>query len=218
MDLEKSLGIHDGELKASVNNRNGRDLTQDRLQDPRAPVIGSGVQSNYGRGQTWHATQFWFKKTGWDKKLDLKVGLMPPGEDFVNNGCFFQNLSLCGSLAGHGSGVWYNTPIGQWGGRIKYSPAPALYVQAGAFQYNPAYATRHGSFQLDGTGHLGYMYLFELSARQNSPASGNSGDGITRRTPMMCWMMTMAIPMCSRTRTPGDTTAATEVISISSSS
>ena len=165
MDLEKILGIHDGEFKASVNNRNGRDLTQDRLQDPRAPVIGSGVQSNYGRGQTWHATQFWFKKTGWDKKLDLKVGLMPPGEDFDNNGCFFQNLSLCGSLAGHGSGVWYNTPIGQWGGRIKYSPAPALYVQAGAFQYNPAYATRHGSFQLDGTGHLGYMYLFELGYR-----------------------------------------------------
>lgn len=105
MDLEKILGIRDGEFKASVNNRNGRDLTQDRLQDPRAPVIGSGVQSNYGRGQTWHATQFWFKKSGWEKKLDIKVGLMPPGEDFDNNGCFFQNLSLCGSLAGHGSGV-----------------------------------------------------------------------------------------------------------------
>jgi porin len=148
---------------------------------------------------------------------------MPPGEDFDNNGCFFQNLSLCGSLAGHGSGVWYNTPIGQWGGRIKYSPAPALYVQAGAFQYNPAYATRHGSFQLDGTGHLGYMYLFELGYRPTLgaaklPGIWKLGDGITRRTPMMCWMMTMAIPMCSRTRPPGDTTAATEVISMSSSS
>ena len=118
MDLEKIFGIHDGEFKASLNDRNGRDLTQDRLQDPRAPVIGSGVQSNYGRGQTWHATQFWFKKTWQDKKWDLKVGLMPPGEDFDNSGCYFQNLSLCGSLAGHGSGVWYNTPISQWGGRI----------------------------------------------------------------------------------------------------
>ncbi|MBW7984201.1 carbohydrate porin [Enterobacillus tribolii] len=162
LDLEKIFGIREGEFRASVNNRNGRDLTQDRLQDPRAPVIGSGVQSNYGRGQTWHATQFWFKKSWWDKKLDLKVGLMPPGEDFDNSGCFFQNLSLCGSLAGHGSGVWYNTPIGQWGSRVKYSPAPAFYVQAGAFQYNPNYATRHGSFELDGTGHLGYMYLVEL--------------------------------------------------------
>lgn len=90
MDLEKIFGIHDGEFKASLNDRNGRDLTQDRLQDPRAPVIGSGVQSNYGRGQTWHATQFWFKKTWQDKKWDLKVGLMPPGEDFDNSGCYFK--------------------------------------------------------------------------------------------------------------------------------
>lgn len=171
MDLEKIFGIHDGEFKASLNDRNGRDLTQDRLQDPRAPVIGSGVQSNYGRGQTWHATQFWFKKTWQDKKWDLKVGLMPPGEDFDNSGCFFQNLSLCGSLAGHGSGVWYNTPIGQWGGRIKYVLSSALYIQAGGFQYNPNYATRHGSFELDGTGHLGYMYIVELGHRPTPGAT-----------------------------------------------
>ncbi|MGG8085743.1 carbohydrate porin [Klebsiella aerogenes] len=171
MDLEKIFGIHDGEFKASLNDRNGRDLTQDRLQDPRAPVIGSGVQSNYGRGQTWHATQFWFKKTWQDKKWDLKVGLMPPGEDFDNSGCFFQNLSLCGSLAGHGSGVWYNTPIGQWGGRIKYALSSALYIQAGGFQYNPNYATRHGSFELDGTGHLGYMYILELGHRPTPGAT-----------------------------------------------
>ncbi|HEP0584606.1 TPA: carbohydrate porin [Klebsiella aerogenes] len=171
MDLEKIFGIHDGEFKASLNDRNGRDLTQDRLQDPRAPVIGSGVQSNYGRGQTWHAAQFWFKKTWQDKKWDLKVGLMPPGEDFDNSGCFFQNLSLCGSLAGHGSGVWYNTPIGQWGGRIKYALSSALYIQAGGFQYNPNYATRHGSFELDGTGHLGYMYIVELGHRPTPGAT-----------------------------------------------
>ncbi|EPK1186240.1 carbohydrate porin [Klebsiella aerogenes] len=171
MDLEKIFGIHDGEFKASLNDRNGRDLTQDRLQDPRAPVIGSGVQSNYGRGQTWHATQFWFKKTWQDKKWDLKVGLMPPGEDFDNSGCFFQNLSLCGSLAGHGSGVWYNTPIGQWGGRIKYALSSALYIQAGGFQYNPNYATRHGSFELDGTGHLEYMYIVELGHRPTPGAT-----------------------------------------------
>ncbi|EPG6798244.1 carbohydrate porin [Klebsiella aerogenes] len=171
MDLEKIFGIHDGEFKASLNDRNGRDLTQDHLQDPRAPVIGSGVQSNYGRGQTWHATQFWFKKTWQDKKWDLKVGLMPPGEDFDNSGCFFQNLSLCGSLAGHGSGVWYNTPIGQWGGRIKYALSSALYIQAGGFQYNPNYATRHGSFELDGTGHLGYMYIVELGHRPTPGAT-----------------------------------------------
>lgn len=114
-DLQKIAGITDGEFKVSVIDRNGRDLTSDRIQDPRAPVIGSTVNSNYGRSQTWHAAQFWYRQSWYAKTIDLKLGLMPVGEDFDNNGCYFQNLSLCGSLAGHGAGVWYNTPIGQWG-------------------------------------------------------------------------------------------------------
>jgi porin len=37
-----------------------------------------------------------------------------------------------------------------------------VYLQAGAFMYNPSYATRNGSFQLDNTGRTGSMYLAEL--------------------------------------------------------
>lgn len=162
LDLEKIAGITDGEFKASVIDRNGRDLTKDRIQDPRAPVIGSTVNSNYGRGQTWHAAQFWYRQSWLDKALDIKIGLMPVGEDFDSNGCYFQNLSLCGSLAGHGAVVWYNTPIGQWGSRIRYNITPQLYFQVGAFMYNPNYATRNGSFQLDNTGRTGNMYLAEM--------------------------------------------------------
>lgn len=161
-NLEKILGIQDGEFKMSLIDRNGRDLTVDRIQDPRAPTIGSTVNSNYGRGQTWHATQFWYRQSWWNKALDIKLGLMPVGEDFDNNGCYFQNLALCGSLAGHGSGVWYNTPVGQWGTRVRYNMTSQVYLQAGAFMYNPSYATRNGSFQLDNTGRTGSMYLAEL--------------------------------------------------------
>jgi len=162
LDLEKIAGIKGGKFRASVVDRNGRDLTVDRLQDPRAPVIGSGVQSNYGRWQTWHAAQFWYQQNWSADRFSLKTGLMPPGEDFDSDGCLFQNLSLCGSLAGHGSGVWYNTPVGQWGTRLRYNIEPRLYLQAGAFLYNPSYATRHGSFRLDDTGRRGAMYLAEL--------------------------------------------------------
>lgn len=161
-DLQKIAGITDGEFKVSVIDRNGRDLTSDRIQDPRAPVIGSTVNSNYGRGQIWHAAQFWYRQSWYAKTIDLKLGLMPVGEDFDNNGCYFQNLSLCGSLAGHGAGVWYNTPIGQWGARLRYNFTPQVYLQTGAFMYNPNYATRSGSFQLDNTGRLGNMYLMEF--------------------------------------------------------
>lgn len=162
LDLEKIAGITDGEFKASVVDRNGRDLTKDRIQDPRAPIIGSTINSNYGRGQTWHAAQFWYRQSWLDKTLDLKIGLMPVGEDFDNNGCNFQNLALCGSLAGHGAGVWYNTPIGQWGTRVRYNITPQVYFQVGAFMYNPNYATRSGSFELDNTGRTGNMYLAEM--------------------------------------------------------
>lgn len=162
LDLEKIAGITDGEFKASVVDRNGRDLTKDRIQDPRAPIIGSTVNSNYGRGQTWHAAQFWYRQSWLDKMFDLKIGLMPVGEDFDNIGCNFQNLALCGSLAGHGAGVWYNTPIGQWGTRIRYNITPQVYFQVGAFMYNPNYATRSGSFKLDNTGRTGNMYLAEM--------------------------------------------------------
>lgn len=161
-DLQKIADISDGEVKISLVDRNGRDLTKDRIQDPRAPVMGSTVNSNYGRGQTWHATQFWYRQSWLDKTLDLKSGLMPVGEDFDNSGCYFQNLSLCGSLAGHGNSAWFNTPIGQWGTRLRYNMTAQTYLQAGAFMYNPNYATRRGSFQLDNTGRSGSMYLVEL--------------------------------------------------------
>lgn len=161
-NLEKIIGITDGEFKMSLVDRNGRDLTKDRIQNPKAPVIGSTVNSNYGRGQTWHVAQFWYRQSWLNNRFDIKLGLMPVGEDFDNNGCYFQNLSLCGSLAGHGAGVWFNTPIGQWGTRIRYNVTPWMYIQTGAFMYNPNYATRHGSFQLDNTGRTGSMYLAEL--------------------------------------------------------
>lgn len=162
MDLQKIASIDNGQFKMSVINRNGRDLTKDRIQDPRAPVMGSTVNSNYGRGQTLHAAQFWYRQSWFHNALDFKAGLIPVGEDFDNNGCYFQNLSLCGSLAGHGNSAWYNMPVGQWGLRVRYNMTAQTYLQTGAFMYNPSYATRSGSFQLDNTGSTGNMYLVEL--------------------------------------------------------
>lgn len=103
------------------------------------------------------------------------------------------------------------TPIGQWGGRT-VTALPALYLEAGGFQYNPNYATRHGSFELDGTGHLGYMYIFELGYLPAAgtvifPGTGKLAAGTTQRMPMMYWMTTMAIPMSSHIRLPGNTVA-----------
>lgn len=162
LDLEKLAGISDAQFVVSINDRNGRDITVDRIQDSRAPVIGSGAQSNYGRGQTWHIGQLWYQQKIFNNFLDFKIGRMAIGEDFDNNGCFFQNLSLCGSLAGHGSGVWYNTPVSQYGTRIKINFDKSNYAQFGAFLYNPSYLTREGSFKMNLSGRTGNMYVAEL--------------------------------------------------------
>lgn len=121
LDLEKIAGIRNAQFMVSINGRNGRDITVDRIQDSRAPVIGSGAQSNYGRRKTWHIGQLWYQQDLFDKVVGVKIGRMAIGEDFDNNGYYFQNLSLCGSLAGHGSGVWYNTPVSQYGARIRFN-------------------------------------------------------------------------------------------------
>ncbi|ENY5058595.1 carbohydrate porin [Salmonella enterica] len=162
LNLDKIIGVSNAQFTFSLNTRNGRDITADRIQDPRAPVIGSGAQSNYGRGQTWHIGQLWYRQKLFDNNLDIKLGRMAIGEDFDNNGCYFQNLSLCGSLAGHGSGVWYNTPVSQWGARVRFNPDTAYYAQFGAFLHNPSYLTRRGSFKMDLSGRTGNMYVGEL--------------------------------------------------------
>lgn len=162
LDLQKIANINGGQVKLSLIDRNGKDLAQDRIQDPRTAMIGSDPQSNYGRGQTWHIAQLWYRQFLFDKRLDVKIGRMPIGEDFDNDGCYFQNLALCGSLAGHGSAVWYNTPVSQWGARIRYNVTAESYFQTGAFLYNPSYLTRQGSFKLDLSGYKGNMYAAEV--------------------------------------------------------
>ena len=161
-DLEKIVGISNAQFVFSLNTRNGRDITADRIQDPRDPVIGSDAQGNYGRGQTWHIGQMWYRQQLFDNRFDIKLGRMAIGEDFDNSGCYFQNLALCGSLAGHGSGVWYNTPVSQWGGRIRINMDKSYYAQFGTFLHNPSYLTRRGSFKMDLSGRTGNMYVGEL--------------------------------------------------------
>lgn len=132
IDLEKVLGWNDANLQLLITERSGRDITNDRLTDPRTGTIGSSVQENYGRGQTWRITTFAYQQKYFDNVLDIKVGRLPIGSDFDSTGCVFQNNSMCGGLVGHASTVWYNSPVGQWGGRIKVNFTPQIYGQVGA--------------------------------------------------------------------------------------
>ena len=79
-----------------------------------------------------------------DRTLDWKIGRLTVGEDFAAFSCNFENLTFCGAQPGNIVGnYWFNWPVSQWAARVKYNIGDAGYVQAGAYQVNPAYALQH---------------------------------------------------------------------------
>jgi hypothetical protein len=60
-DLQKIFGWENSQFQFTVTERDGRNLTNDRIADPRVGGYSSS-QEVYGRGQTWRLTQMWLSK------------------------------------------------------------------------------------------------------------------------------------------------------------
>ncbi|MGV8859653.1 MAG: carbohydrate porin [Pseudomonas sp.] len=162
LDLQKILGWHDAEFKLAITERSGRNISNDRIGDPRAGTFSSS-QEVWGRGQTWRLTQMWAKQKYFDGALDVKAGRFGPGEDFNSFPCDFQNLAFCGSPVGNWVGsIWYNWPVSQWALRVKYNITPEFYAQVGAFEQNPSNLETGNGFKLSGSGTKGMIIPTEL--------------------------------------------------------
>lgn len=163
LDLQKIFGWHDATFKLAITEREGRNISNDRVSDPRAPMYSSS-QEVWGRGQTWRLTQMWISQSYLDQKLNVKFGRMGEGEDFNSFPCDFQNLALCGSQMGNwaGSGIWYNWPISQWAGRVRYDVAPQMFMQVGVYEHNPSLLEDNNGFKLNMSGGEGLIIPVEL--------------------------------------------------------
>jgi len=162
MDLQKILGWHDAEFQVTLTNRNGDNISNDRIGDPRTGTISSSLEV-WGRGNVTRLTDLWYQQKFFDQKLSVKVGRFNEGEDFNTFPCDFQNLSFCGSQVGNwGGGIWYNWPISQWAMRVKYQLTPELFVQVGAFEQNPSNLENDNNFKLSGSGTQGAVLPVEL--------------------------------------------------------
>nr|WP_110950121.1 carbohydrate porin [Pseudomonas bohemica] len=162
MDLQKILGWHDAEFQLTLTNRNGDNISNDRIGDPRVGTLSSS-QEVWGRGNVSRLTDLWYQQKFLDQKLSIKVGRFNEGEDFNTFPCDFQNLALCGSQVGNwGGGIWYNWPISQWAMRVKYQLNPELFVQVGAFEQNPSNLENDNAFKLSGSGNKGAVLPVEL--------------------------------------------------------
>ena len=161
LDLQKLWGWDNTQAKIQLTNRNGQNISNDRIGDPRAGTLSSS-QEVYGRGHMVRLTQFWIQHQMFDNKLDVKLGYFGEGEDFNTFPCDFQNLSFCGSQVGNYVNTWYNWPVAQAAIRVKYNITPELYAQLGAYNQNPSQLEHGNGFKLSGSGTKGTVIPVEL--------------------------------------------------------
>jgi len=162
LDLQKILGWHDAEFQLTLTNRNGDNISNDRVSDPRTGTLSSS-QEVWGRGSVTRLTQLWYQQKFFDQALSIKLGRFNQGEDFGSFPCDFQNLALCGSQVGNwDGGTVYNWPVSQWAMRAKYQINPELFAQIGVFEQNPSNLDNDNGFKLSGSGTQGAVLPVEL--------------------------------------------------------
>ena len=162
LDLQKLWGWDNTQAKIQLTNRNGQNISNDRVGDPRAGTLSSS-QEVYGRGHMVRLTQLWIQHQFLEGKLDVKAGYFGEGEDFNTFPCDFQNLAFCGSQVGNWvGGIWYNWPVSQAAIRVKYNLTPELYAQIGAYNQNPSQLETGNGFKLSGSGTKGTILPVEL--------------------------------------------------------
>lgn len=161
LDLEKLWGWESTRFMFQVTNRNGDNLNDVRLDDPRSTPF-SATQEVYGGGSVTRLSELWLSKGWLDDSLDVKAGRFAFGDDFAVEDCLFQNLTMCDSQIGNWVDSAYNGPVSTWAARVKYAFNAQWYAQVGAFAVNPSYLEHGNGFKLNGSGTQGAMLPVEL--------------------------------------------------------
>lgn len=138
LDLEKLAGWDGVTVRAVMTARQGQSTSVRDLQDPLAPQLGN-VQGTFGRGnQDSRLTELSIEKNFKAQGVSLKAGRLGLGMDFNVMACDFASTAFCAAQMGKWQGtMWMNTPVAQWGGRVKYQMTPELATQVGVYEYNP---------------------------------------------------------------------------------
>lgn len=162
LDLDKLLNWKDTVFQLTVTNRDGNNISNDAVGDPRSGTLSSS-QEVWGRGQTTRLTQFWISQGYFNDTLNIKLGRVTVGEDFDSMNSNFQNLAMGSGEAGNWRGDrWYNWPVSQWGGRIKLNITPEVYAQVGIYNQNPSNYDSDKGFRMDVTGTVGNLIPVEV--------------------------------------------------------
>ncbi|NNG81913.1 carbohydrate porin [Acinetobacter sp. ANC 5378] len=148
-DMEKLAGWEGVTIRAAVSARQGQSTTVDDLQG-EVPQLAN-VQANFGRGnQKTRLSELSIEKNFKAQGVSVKVGHLGLGMDFNVMACDFQSTAFCAAQMGKWQGnIWMNTPVSQWGGRVKYQVTPEVFTQVGVYEYNPENALERHGWNLD---------------------------------------------------------------------
>lgn len=150
LDLEKMKGWDGVKVRAVITARQGQSTTIRDLQDPLAPQMAN-LQGTFGRGnQESRLTELSLEKNFKAQGLSIKAGRLGLGMDFNVMACDFASTAFCAAQMGKWQGnIWMNTPVAQWGARVKQQLHPELAVQAGIYEFNPENALERHGWNLD---------------------------------------------------------------------
>lgn len=150
LDMEKLAGWDGVTVRAVMTARQGQSTTLEDLQDPSAPQMAN-TQANFGRGnQKTRLSELSIEKNFKEQGISVKAGRLGLGMDFNVMACDFESTAFCAAQMGKWQGnIWMNTPVSQWGGRVKYQAAPELAAQIGVYEFNPENALERHGWNLD---------------------------------------------------------------------
>jgi porin len=171
-DLGKLGAWPDAVARFAMTDRAGRSLAADKTGSYFA------YQEIFGQGQNLRFNEISLEKFVFEKKLALKLGFYPLGNDFATLPyvCNFTNVAFCGhpqSLPTNSG--WADAPAGRWGGRVKWHMTDELTFQTGVFDVNPRVTRRQDGFKLDLAGSTGVIVPTELGYQLGKHPSDYAG-------------------------------------------
>lgn len=137
LDMEKLAGWDGVTVRAVATARQGQSTSVRDLQGDAAQW--ANVQGTFGRGnQDSRLTELSIEKNYKEQGLSIKAGRLGLGMDFNVMACDFASTAFCAAQMGKWQGnIWMNTPVAQWGVRVKQQLSPDVAVQVGVYEFNP---------------------------------------------------------------------------------
>ena len=150
LDMEKLAGWDGITVRAVMTARQGQSTSVDDISGENGAQMAN-VQGTFGRGnQNSRLTELSIEKNFKDLGLSVKAGRLGLGMDFNVMACDFANTAFCAAQMGKWQGnIWMNTPVSQWGLRVKQQVTPDVAVQVGVYEFNPENAKERHGWNLD---------------------------------------------------------------------